>query len=63
MIFVGQESLDRSVAAYIVRYHEERSRQGLENELISGQKPESYGPAECKERFGGLLDYYRRVAA
>ena len=63
MIFVGQESLDRSIAEYVAHYHEERSHQGLENELISRVKPRSDGSIECKERLGGLLNFYHRTAA
>jgi transposase InsO family protein len=63
MIFVGQESLDRSIAEYVAHYHGERSHQGLENELINGAEPQSDGSFECKERLGGLLNYYHRAAA
>ncbi len=63
MILVGQESLDRSIAEFVAHYHEERSHQGLENELINRSKPQNVGSVECKGRLGGLLNFYRRAAA
>ena len=34
MIFLGGESLDRAIAEYTAHYHEERSGQGIGNDLI-----------------------------
>jgi len=36
MIFLERQSLDRAIAEYATHYHEERSHQGIGNELISG---------------------------
>ena len=45
-------------------YHEERSHQGLNNDLIAPKatliEP---GPVPCRHRLGGLLTLYHREAA
>jgi hypothetical protein len=33
---LGQDSLDRAIAAYVEHYHDERSHQGIGNEIGSG---------------------------
>ncbi len=63
MIFLGRESLVRAVSEYTAHYHEERSHQGIGNELISGVAPQDIGSTEVRERLGGLLKYYYRRAA
>ena len=65
MIFFGEKSLRRAVAAYLDHYHEERNHQGLGN-LITRPGHEvgrSEGDVQCRERLGGLLRYYYRDAA
>jgi transposase InsO family protein len=63
LVFVGQESLDRAIAEYASHYHDERSHQGIGNELVNGAKPQQVGQIEVTERLGGLLNYYHRRAA
>ena len=65
MIFFGEKSLRRAVAAYLEHYHRERNHQGLGNQLIeAGDEPGSVaGKIECRKRLGGLLRYYYRDAA
>ena len=63
MIFLGRESLVRSIAEYADHYHDERSHQGIGNEMIGGTKAQGEGVIETKERLGGLLKYYHRRAA
>jgi transposase InsO family protein len=63
MIFLGQESLVRTITEYVVHYHEERTHQGLGNSLINGAAPQNEGIVEVRERLGGLLKYYHRSAA
>ena len=63
MIFLGQDSLDRAIAEYAAHYHDERSHQGIGNEMISGTKAQGKGVVETRERLGGLLKYYHRRAA
>jgi len=63
MIFLGRESLVRAITEYVAHYHDERSHQGVGNDMISGAVPESEGIVEIRERLGGLLKYYHRRAA
>ncbi len=63
MIFLGRESLVRAIAEYVVHYQEERTHQGIGNELISGVAPRDAGSIEVRERLGGLLKYYHRKVA
>ena len=49
MIFLGQESLDRAIAEYVEHYHDERSHQGIANEIVSGAAPQGAGRVEVRE--------------
>ena len=45
-------------------YHLERNHQGLGNRLIVPITPcDEGGTVECRQRLGGLLNYYYRQAA
>ena len=65
MIFFGEKSLRRAVTAFLVNYHAERNRQGLDNQIIEpGDEVGSVtGTIESRERLGGLLKYFYRDAA
>ena len=65
MIFFGENSLRRAVTAYIEHYHSERNHQGLGNRIIEpgDEVGTATGKVECRERLGGLLQYYYREAA
>ncbi len=63
LILFGPESLERSIRSYISHYHEDRSHQGLGNELIRGDVASAVGDVVVRERLGGLLKYYHRSAA
>jgi transposase InsO family protein len=61
-------SRQRKQLNYIVRefvryYHEERPHQSLGNVPLSGLPPANEGEIVCRERLGGLLKQYERVAA
>ncbi len=44
-------------------YHLERNHQGLGNRLIVPITPGAEGgTVECRQRLGGLLNYYRQAA-
>ena len=64
MIFFGQKSLERAVREYVEHYHAERNHQGLGNQLIEpgGDVGSASGHIECRERLGGMLKYYHRLA-
>lgn len=65
MIFFGEKSLRRAVAAFLEHYHAERNHQGRGNELIEpGDDVGAVaGKIACRERLGGMLNYYYRKAA
>ena len=42
-------------------YHTERAHQGIGNEIIE-PPPRGEGKVVCRERLGGLLNFYRRAA-
>ena len=63
MVFLGKESLVRAISEYAEHYHDERSHQGIGNEIVNGAKAEGEGDIEARERLGGLLKYYHRRAA
>ena len=65
MIFFGERSLKRAIAAYLEHYHAERNHQRIGNELIDpgDEVCSESGEIECRERLGGLLKYYHRSAA
>ena len=65
MIFFGENMLRHTVLQYLAYYHGERNHQSLNNEII--ERTEDIGAiageVECRERLGGILKYYHRVAA
>ena len=54
--------LRRAIAEYMAHYHHERNHQGLGNALIDGesQATTGQGAVVCRERLGGLLNFYCR---
>jgi putative transposase len=63
VIPLGACHLRRTIAQFVVHYHEERNHQGLGNELIDGAPPVNGGRCvRCRQRLGGLLNYYARAA-
>jgi putative transposase len=59
----GEHHLRRTIAEYVEHYHRERNHQGLANELIEGASAvECVGRLRRRQRLGGLLNYYCRVA-
>ena len=65
IIFIGQDSLRHAVADYVAHYHRERNHQGLENRLLKpiDQVRGLHGVIRKRERLGGMLNYYYRLAA
>ena len=66
LILFGEASLRRALAEFIDHYHGERSHQGKGNVLlfpagkVGQHKPRTR--VRCRERLGGLLQYYSYVA-
>ncbi len=65
MVFFSEAQLRRAVLSYVEHYHCDRNHQGLGNQLIDGaqQAANDNGEIKCRERLGGLLNYYHRNAA
>lgn len=65
MIFFGENSLRSALTAYLCHYHVERNHQGLGNTIIEPDQElgSKEGVIKCRERLGGMLNYYYRQAA
>ena len=65
LILFGEASLRRALRAYVVHYHTERNHQGLGNRLLEplAKVGSTNDPIHCRERLGGLLNFYYREAA
>ena len=65
MIFFGESSLRRAIGEFLEHFHSERNHQGLNNKLIEpGEEVgRRHGEVVCRERLGGMLQYYYRKAA
>jgi transposase InsO family protein len=67
LILFGEASLRRALNEYLVHYHRERNHQGRGNVLLFPMSRQSAASTDrsirCRERLGGLLTYYHRVAA
>jgi transposase InsO family protein len=66
LILFGESALRHALQEYVEHYHHERNHQGKGNVLLFpsfGQRSQSEGLIQCRERLGGLLKYYEREAA
>jgi transposase InsO family protein len=65
MILFGEASLRRALSAYVAHYHSERNHQGLGNRLLEpiANVGSTNDPIHCRERLGGMLNFYYREAA
>ena len=61
----GERHLRRTIAEFVAHYHRERNHQELGNRLIIEDESGvgSGGPIQCRQRLGGMLNYYYRQAA
>jgi len=63
VIPLGERQLRWTVAEFVAHYHGERNHQGLGNELIDRlQRQPAGGRIRRRERLGGILSFYYRVA-
>jgi hypothetical protein len=66
LILFGEDSLRRVVSDFLKHFHQERNHQGMGNVLLFPVPATCEGaPSKairCRERLGGLLKYYGRVA-
>jgi putative transposase len=65
LILFGEGSLRKAIREFVDHYHRERNHQGLGNRLIVEEEPHarSEGAVRCRQRLGGMLNYYYRQAA
>ncbi len=63
MILFGEASLRRALRAYVI--HAERNHQGVGNRLLEplAEVGSTNDPIHCRERLGGMLNFYYREAA
>jgi len=66
LILFGENSLRSVVSDFVEHYHQERNHQGKDNLLLfpvsAPGTPAARGAVRCRERLGGLLKHYSRVA-
>ena len=65
MILFGEASLRRALREYVAHFRSERNHQGVGNRLLEpcatvGSNDE---PIQCRERLGGMLNFFYREAA
>jgi hypothetical protein len=65
MILFGEASLRRALTEYVAHYHSERNHQGVGNRLLEPLTTaiSTDGSIQCRERLGGMLNFYHRKAA
>jgi putative transposase len=64
LVFFGENSLRTAVREFMAHYLRERHHQGLGNQLITRElcEAKNTGPIQCRQRLGGMLNYYSRAA-
>jgi hypothetical protein len=62
---LGEKHLRHCITEFVRHYHGERPHQGLDNELIDPEEAHggAVGAVACRQRLGGMLNYYYREAA
>ena len=65
MVLIGEGSRRRAVREFVAHDYHERNHQGLDNRLIRplSTAPPPRGRVQCRQRLGGMLNYYYRSAA
>jgi transposase InsO family protein len=66
MILCGERSLCHVLSEYVTHHHTERPHQDKGNVVLfpaTKAEPDLDAPIACRERLGGLLNYYHRKAA
>ena len=66
VVLFGEGSLRKCVREYLQHYHGERNHQGRENTIllprVADRVGATRGAVRRRERLGGLLGFYRRIA-
>lgn len=65
MIAFGEASLRRALREYVAHYHAQRNHQGVGNRLLDplATVRSTDEPIHCRERLGGIFNFYYREAA
>jgi len=65
MILFGEAPLRRVLREYVTHYHNERNQQGVGNQLLEpvDMVSSTNDSVHCRERLGGMLNFYYREAA
>lgn len=65
VILFGEASPRRALREYVAHYHTEPNHQGVGNRLLKplARVRSINEPVQCRERLGGMLNYYHREAA
>jgi putative transposase len=65
MILFGEGSVRKAIHEFVLHYHHERNRQGLDNRLIIQQQLVAHSAAavQRRSRLGEMLNYYDRQAS
>ena len=60
----GEGSLRKVIREFVAHYQLERNHQGLGNRLLMPEicPSERRGRIQCRQRLGGMLNYYHRAA-
>jgi putative transposase len=64
LVLFGEKALRKAVREFMTHYHSERNHQGIGNLLIMSDRLDTNrrGPVRCRQRLGGMLNYYERAA-
>ena len=60
---LGERHLRKTLHEFATHYNRERNHQGLANELIEPPAQRRMGAVRRRQRVGGILNYYFRLAA
>ena len=65
MIFFSERSLRHATGEFLAHFHAERNHQGLDHRIIEpgDEVGKRHDSVVCRERLGGLLEYYFRQIA
>ena len=65
LVLIGEGSRRRAVREFVAHDHHERNHLGLDHRrsLPLSTVPPPRGRVQCRQRLGGLLNYYYRSAA
>jgi putative transposase len=64
IIMFGEAALRNATTEFLLHYHGERAHQGLARQILKPgpEVGQEVSDITCRERLGGLLEYYHREA-